>query len=54
MVPLPAAAFELSSVLLPTQIELVPEMFAEGNAPTLTTNAGDVNKQPLLFRIVTV
>ena len=43
------------NVVVPfTQIEELPIMFTIGNAFTLTTNAAEVNEQPLLLVTVTV
>jgi hypothetical protein len=47
-------ALEVSSVFPPGQNEAVPVMFEVGNAFIVTTNAGDVNEQPLLLATVTV
>ena len=52
--PLPAVALEASNVFPPVQNEAVPEIFAEGKAFIVTTNAVEVKEQPLLLETVTV
>ena len=54
MVPLPALAFELSTVLEPAQKDVLPLMLADGKALTVTANAADVVEQPLLLVTTTV
>ena len=54
MDPLPAVALEVRTVLSPVQNEASPVMFVVGNAFSLTTNAAEVDVQPLLLVTVTV
>ena len=54
MVPLPALAFELSTVLEPEQNDVLPVMLADGRVFTVTANAADVFEQPLLLATTTV
>ena len=49
MVPLPAVALELSTVLEPAQKDALPLMLAVGSAFTTTAKPAAVIEQPLLF-----
>ena len=49
MVPLPAVALELSTVLEPAQNDASPLTLAVGKAFAATAKPADVIEQPLLF-----
>ena len=53
MLPLPAVAFELSTVLLPVQNEALPLILAVGNALKVATFVEALDVHPLLSVIVT-